>query len=381
MKKKKGIMVTRRDFLKKTVASSLLATCGGSVLSLESCQMKSSDSLKSEDIDITADTAPLWKGFNLLNKFDPNFQTPFAERDFELIAELGFNFVRLPLSYWCWSSENDWFSVDEEILKEIDCAVDYAKQYGLHVNLNFHRVPGYCINNPDPRSNLFEDEEPLKACAFHWKTFAERYKGIANKTVSFNLINEAPAVEAAKYDKVVRTLIKAIRDVDSNRLIIVDGKDVGRIPLMTLADIPNIIQSGRGYDPMLISHFRAGWPGVKQLMEFPKEDLAWPMSVGNETYDIDYLRKSCVIPWKEWIVKGGKVHIGEMGCYNKTPHKVTMAWLEDLFTVFKEQGWGWSLWNLYGDFGILDSDREDVSYENFKGHKLDRKMLELLKRS
>ena len=105
------------------------------------------------------------------------------------------------------------------------------------------------------------------------------------------------------------------------------------------------------------------------------------MSVGNETYDIDYLRKSCVIPWKEWIVKGGKVHIGEMGCYNKTPHKVTMAWLEDLFTVFKEQGWGWSLWNLYGDFGILDSDREDVSYENFKGHKLDRKMLELLKRS
>ena len=91
-------MVTRRDFLKKTAASSLLAACSGSVLSLESCQMKSSGLQENKDIDITADTAPLWKGFNLLNKFDPNHQTPFAERDFELIAELGFNFVRLPLS-------------------------------------------------------------------------------------------------------------------------------------------------------------------------------------------------------------------------------------------------------------------------------------------
>ena len=29
-------------------------------------------------------------------------------------------------------------------------------------------------------------------------------------------------------------------------------------------------------------------------------------------------------------------------------------------------------------FGFLDSGREDVKYEDFKGHKLDRKMLELL---
>ena len=33
-----------------------------------------------------------------------------------------------------------------------------------------------------------------------------------------------------------------------------------------------------------------------------------------------------------------------------------------------------------GSFGVLDSGRRDVKYENYKGHKLDRKMLELLKR-
>ena len=44
-------------------------------------------------------------------------------------------------------------------------------------------------------------------------------------------------------------------------------------------------------------------------------------------------------------------------------------------------GWGWALWNLRGEFGILDSERPDVSYESFRGHKLDREMLELLKAS
>ena len=37
------------------------------------------------------------------------------------------------------------------------------------------------------------------------------------------------------------------------------------------------------------------------------------------------------------------------------------------------------MWNLRGEIGVLDSERTDVQYEDYKGHKLDRKMLELLK--
>jgi hypothetical protein len=38
------------------------------------------------------------------------------------------------------------------------------------------------------------------------------------------------------------------------------------------------------------------------------------------------------------------------------------------------------MWNFRGSFGILDSGRQDVQYEEFRGHKLDRKLLELLLR-
>jgi|GEM_PF-4741891 len=39
---------------------------------------------------------------------------------------------------------------------------------------------------------------------------------------------------------------------------------------------------------------------------------------------------------------------------------------------------GWALWNFRGSFGIFDSGRDDIQYESFYGHQLDRKMLTLL---
>jgi len=43
------------------------------------------------------------------------------------------------------------------------------------------------------------------------------------------------------------------------------------------------------------------------------------------------------------------------------------------------EGWGWALWGFRGSFGFIDSQRADAQYENWKGHQLDRAMLELLR--
>ena len=45
-----------------------------------------------------------------------------------------------------------------------------------------------------------------------------------------------------------------------------------------------------------------------------------------------------------------------------------------------EAGLGWALWNFRGSFGVLDSGRADVKYEDVHGHKVDRAMLELLRK-
>ena len=48
--------------------------------------------------------------------------------------------------------------------------------------------------------------------------------------------------------------------------------------------------------------------------------------------------------------------------------------------AIKEAGWGWSLWNFRGGFGILDSNRQGARYEDYYGHQLDREMLKLLQK-
>ena len=76
--------------------------------------------------------------------------------------------------------------------------------------------------------------------------------------------------------------------------------------------------------------------------------------------------------------QGVGVMIGEFGVHNKTPHEVTLAFLEDCLSNYRKAGLGWALWNLDGSFGPFDSLRGDVEYEDFQGFQLDCRMLHLL---
>ncbi len=90
------------------------------------------------------------------------------------------------------------------------------------------------------------------------------------------------------------------------------------------------------------------------------------------------MRREQIQPWKNLAAQGVGVHVGEWGSYQYTPHPVALAWMKDYLELWKEAGWGWAMWNFRGSFGILDSNRQDVPYENWHGHKLDRKMLDLV---
>ena len=97
-------------------------------------------------------------------------------------------------------------------------------------------------------------------------------------------------------------------------------------------------------------------------------------------YDGRWLRESCYADWIDFERRGGNIMLGECGVYNRTPHEVTLTYLADLLATVRERNWGWALWNFRGSFGVLDSERPDVAYEEFRGHQLDRKMLELLQK-
>jgi len=98
-----------------------------------------------------------------------------------------------------------------------------------------------------------------------------------------------------------------------------------------------------------------------------------------EVVDKAYLKRHYE-KWARLMSFGVGVICGEGGAYKYTPHEVVISWLSDVLEILKEFDIGIALWNLRGPFGIIDSGREDVEYEDFYGHKLDRKLLELLQR-
>jgi endoglucanase len=320
----------------------------------------------------TAEKLPsAWKGFNLLTMFYLNEKKKahvFEEGDFKLISEWGFNFVRLPVDYRIIIKGKDWNEMDEEAMRQMDRAVELGKAYNVHTCINLHRAPGYTVANPPEKTNLWTDSEPQEAFARMWAFFAQRYKGTPNENLSFNFINEPQSIDDKAYSAVIKKAAAAIREKDPQRLLIADGLDWATKPSALLRGL-GVAQATRGYEPHKLTHYKAEWVGGADKYPLPQ----WPT---DET--MDEFREKNYRAWEDLKNSGCGVVVGEWGAHNKTPHDVVLRWMKNMLTIFKQAGLGWALWNLKGSFGVLNSGRADVDYEDFRGQKLDRKMLDLL---
>jgi len=319
---------------------------------------------------------PRWRGFNLPGMIFFRESAKACEQDFAWIADWGFDFVRLPMSYHRWLKGEDWREIDERKLADLDEVVALGPRHGIHVCLNFHCAPGYSCNHKTRKRepfDLWKDAEALEAFCFHWGLMAKRYKGTPSSELSFNLVNEplGPGFDDMtldEHEKVVRATVAHVRAIDPDRLIIADGVAYARVPCPELADL-GIAQSCRGYRPAGIVHWTPEkgpppvWPGAQDT-----DGSVWDRAKLEEHYE----------PWAALARQGLGVHCGEGGSNNSAPHDVVLRWYRDVLEVLTSHNIGHALWNLRGPFGILDSKRADVAYEDWHGHELDRKLLELL---
>jgi len=301
------------------------------------------------------------------------------ERALDFIAELGFNFIRIPTDYRFWTRDFDYENPDEKVFGYIDKYLEACKQRNLHMCLNFHRAPGYCINSANLEKHiLWLDKIAQDGFVQQWRIMAERYKGVDNKYLSFDLLNEPPDIGRDGFTRdiheaLIRRTFKEIRSIDPDREIVIDGLHGGSWAMPELADL-DVIHSGRGYMPMSVTHYKARWwDGAKDLAEPVYPDGIWDNVVWNK----DTLREHYK-PWRILEAKGVKVHIGEFGCYGCTPNNIALAWFGDILSLYKEFKWGYSLWCFEGEFGIINHKRPGAVYENYKGYQVDRQLLDLL---
>ncbi|MBR5586790.1 MAG: cellulase family glycosylhydrolase [Clostridia bacterium] len=334
---------------------------------------------------------PRWRGFNLLGMFcsetspinrgrAPGY---FNEEDFKMIADFGFDFVRLPLSYRVWSSVENPYILEEEKLSPLDDAVHWGNKYGLHVNVCMHRIPGYCINTDEAETmNIWKDKEAQDAAVFQWESIAKRYTDISSEKLSFNVLNEA-GYEATLYEYSIisKKVIDAVRKTTPDRLFIIDGINAGNMPPVDQMPVfENCGYSCRGYAPKGLTHYGAaghsGYDGMTPV---------WPGGAQFELGELKFYDESNLDKlFGMWAALAQNfnvgVHCGEMGCYCNTPHDVVLSWFECVMNILKSYNIGYALWNFEGAFGIANSNRADVEYKKIGNKLIDEKLLKLLQK-
>lgn len=349
---------------------------------LSSLITKASDKKEHDQVTDLVEFCAQQKGFNLLGKFDNSWSNDgYAEEEFRLIRELGFNFVRLPVDYRTYTETGDWDVFIEAEVNEIDDAIAWGKKYDVHVCINLHRAPGYCVNSTTLPANqdldLWTNTEAQNAFVNHWKFFANRYKDIPSNELSFNLVNEPDNVSEGVYVNIMKRAIDTIHAITPERIIFVDALNYGRNLIVSMKDEPNIAQAVHCYDPFGVTHYKAEWVDGSDMMPTP----VWPMlSVSKYLYG----------PWKseyqsalelsgefpagtEIIVNVFQVST-ESTLQIKTDKEtilskkfVCSADTGDDFSIIVENQWGFQNISNKDFSGVTTEDATILSFKNISG--------------
>lgn len=77
-----------------------------------------------------------------ISQLETHYKTFITEKDFADIAGAGLNYIRLPLAYWAIEVRDDEPFLERTSWTYFLKAIQWARKYGLRINLDLHAVPG-----------------------------------------------------------------------------------------------------------------------------------------------------------------------------------------------------------------------------------------------
>jgi hypothetical protein len=159
----------------------------------------------------------------------------FIEDDFEIMSDLGFNFVRAGWTPLMLNINNhvkpgikDGYLmsgpeyINIEWLEDLDRGIEYAMKHGIHFQLAMVSVPGYRQEQPPALEYFLSNTTAQEWVLKYWRMLAHRYADIPNNYLSFNLMNEVPITSDEEYARIFNPIIDAIWEESPGRVIVAD---------------------------------------------------------------------------------------------------------------------------------------------------------------
>jgi hypothetical protein len=268
--------------------------------------------------------AEVWNAFH---------DTWLTEHDFQLARALGFNFVRIPFWYRWFESDDKPGEFSDYGFRYLDKAVEWARNQGLYVMLDFHAAPG-CQSPWDhtgelSNARLFQDENFQNRTFAIWKAVAAHYRG--NPTVfAYDALNEPfSATGLENWSTVHDGIYKAIREADPDTIIAMEeGYKLEEEPWKTTGFFPD--PKAMKWDNVMYSfHFYSG----------PDPEL---VKVGAPADHDKCLKEVLRVGRMEQKRCGVPIYLGEFNTMGDKPEDV--AGMKKIITAFNEEGWHWSPW-------------------------------------
>jgi endoglucanase len=172
-----------------------------------------------------------------------------TEKDIARIHEMGFNVVRIPLNHRWFEdgpvahppsgvADGDEATQPRAAVPQeapgwalLDRALDWCEKYHVYAVPDLHSAPGgqsgmYFVD-PDPGPSLWQSESCQARTAALWQAIAARYKD-RRIVAGYDLLNEPLPPSGRALVRVYERVIEAIRRVDPDHMILLEGDGFSR---------------------------------------------------------------------------------------------------------------------------------------------------------
>lgn len=303
-----------------------------------------------------------------------NFQNRIQPEDIQLIKQIGFRHIRLPLDPTILFDEEQPERLNSENLPYVDAALDEILAADLAVIVDLH-----------PRSEfkrrLYREEAFVEVVGLFWRSLAQHLSSRDPDQVFLEVMNEPATRNPQDWYAIQAQLLAEMRAgapdhtlIASANLRVEDDWDtIAALQQITPVEDSNIVYNFHFYQPMSFTHQGADWgedtwqhfrnvpyPADSEaiaaiLPEIDNETARnWLMDYGEEQWNAAKLEESLQRA-AEW----GRSHqvpvtCNEFGVYRRAaPAEGRGAWLRDVRSLLEQYQIGWAMWEYDSGFGVI----------------------------
>ncbi len=256
----------------------------------------------------------------------------------DVIADAGFDTVRIPVAWSKHASAAAPFEIPPALFAAVDRIVDGALERDLEVVLNVHHYDELCADPTAHRDRFLA----------LWSQVAARYATLPT-TARFELLNEPhDRLTGERWNELLTDSLSVVRDSNPDRDVVVGPADRNSITGLADLELPDdhrLIVTIHYYLPLSFTHQGAQW--------WPHA-VEWLGTRWGSLADRQAVRDDLVTAAAWTGARGRRLFIGEFGTFHLAPATDRAAWTAHVRTVAESLDIPWCYWDFATDFGIYD---------------------------